>query len=408
MGRYSTGIVAHVAQIAASVSEVGLLSPIILRRDRTLIAGLHRLKAFKLLGRTEISARILDDDDTELAEVDENLMREDLSVLEQSEHLLRREQILHARGIRATVGRDRRTRKGAPSAPLVTTQDMATTVGLSKRATQERMQVARRIVEPARDLLRDTQVAHSTKDLLRISRLKPEVQLAVAEKLAQGASTVRVATTEVTRDGMAGVPSLPPSGDRYQVYCCDIAELPDLVGPETIDAVVCDPPYGDLDSFSKLGEVAAQILKPHGTLFAMSGLYHLPEVLDRLREHLDYHWVICYSRGDASQMIFPRNLATKWKPIVWFQKGSYEGPHVVDRVQGDGSDKTHHEWGQDVAGTQRLIEMVTRPGDIVVDPYLGGGSAALATLRAGRYFIGSDVDETCVTTTLHRIETELR
>ena len=55
-------------------------------------------------------------------------------------------------------------------------------------------------------------------------------------------------------------------------------------------------------------------------------------------------------------MIFPRGLATKWRPIAWYQKGSYEGPHAVDRVQGMGSDKEHHQWGQDVEGFKKLIE----------------------------------------------------
>ena len=180
------------------------------------------------------------------------------------------------------------------------------------------------------------------------------------------------------------------------MHLCGIAELPDLVGPESIDAVMSDPPYAALEAYSVLAEVSAQILKPHGTLLAMSGLYHLPEVLNQMREHLDYHWTISYNLGDASQMIFPRGLATKWKPIAWFQKGSYEGPHAVDRIQGDGADKDFHVWGQDVAGMAKLVEMITPPGQIVADPYLGGGTTALAALGTDRLFIGCDADPDCV------------
>ena len=87
-------------------------------------------------------------------------------------------------------------------------------------------------------------------------------------------------------------------------------------------------------------------------------------------------------------MIFPRTVATKWKPVVWMQKGSYEGSLVVDRVQGSGSEKDHHVWGQDVAGMTKL----------------GGGSAAVAALRSDRFFIGCDTDPNCITTVLNRIE----
>jgi len=38
-----------------SISEIGLLNPITVDREHTLIAGLHRLKATKQLGRTEIT-----------------------------------------------------------------------------------------------------------------------------------------------------------------------------------------------------------------------------------------------------------------------------------------------------------------------------------------------------------------
>ena len=45
---------AKVKAIAASIAEVGLLHPITIRPDRTLIAGLHRLEAYKSLGLAEI------------------------------------------------------------------------------------------------------------------------------------------------------------------------------------------------------------------------------------------------------------------------------------------------------------------------------------------------------------------
>ena len=39
-----------VKDLAKSISEVGLLNPITITTDKTLIAGCHRLEAAKLLG----------------------------------------------------------------------------------------------------------------------------------------------------------------------------------------------------------------------------------------------------------------------------------------------------------------------------------------------------------------------
>ena len=96
-----------VSALAESMaSPVGQLQPIVLLPDGTLVVGNHRVAAARMLGWTTIRATIkdLDELDAELAEIDENLRRTELTVLEQADHLLRREQILEAKGLRATRG----------------------------------------------------------------------------------------------------------------------------------------------------------------------------------------------------------------------------------------------------------------------------------------------------------------
>ena len=75
---------AKVRDLADSISRLGLLNPITLLRTGNLVAVLHRIEACRLLGWTEISAVVLDMDavHAELAQIDENLARNDLTVLE--------------------------------------------------------------------------------------------------------------------------------------------------------------------------------------------------------------------------------------------------------------------------------------------------------------------------------------
>ncbi len=89
-----------VTALAESISQNGLMNPITVTRDGTLISGLHRLEACKLLGWTEIPANVTDLEGlrAELAEIDENLVRSELTVLQQAEHLdtaRKRVQALH-------------------------------------------------------------------------------------------------------------------------------------------------------------------------------------------------------------------------------------------------------------------------------------------------------------------------
>src|SRR5438067_1500191 len=54
----------------------------------------------------------------------------------------------------------------------------------------------------------------------------------------------------------------------------------------------------------------------------------------------------------------------------------------------------------------RLIELYTYAGDLVLDPFLGSGSAAVAATRAGRRYAGYDIDPDYVATARARVEEE--
>jgi ParB-like chromosome segregation protein Spo0J len=90
-----------VEQLASSMKEVGLLNPITIRPREGdmgyyLIAGRHRYEAAKKLKWESVPALILEGitaDDAELAEIDENLIRANLTPAEESLHHARRKEL---------------------------------------------------------------------------------------------------------------------------------------------------------------------------------------------------------------------------------------------------------------------------------------------------------------------------
>lgn len=182
-GRRRSADADKVRQLAASIAEIGLLNPITIAPSGRLIAGLHRLEACRVLGLAEVEVTIINLDplDEELAEIDENLQRNDLTVLEQADHLHRRNQILEEKGQRARVG-DNQHRGGDTVTPPKTTAEIAADMGLSERSAQRRAQIARDLLPDVKEAIRDLPIADSTTQLLELARLPEDEQRAAAQR----------------------------------------------------------------------------------------------------------------------------------------------------------------------------------------------------------------------------------
>jgi site-specific DNA-methyltransferase (adenine-specific) len=59
-----------------------------------------------------------------------------------------------------------------------------------------------------------------------------------------------------------------------------------------------------------------------------------------------------------------------------------------------------------VALPERLIHLFTYRDDLVLDPYMGSGSTAVAAVRTGRHFVGYDTEPEYVATANERVATE--
>ena len=56
---------------------------------------------------------------------------------------------------------------------------------------------------------------------------------------------------------------------------------------------------------------------------------------------------------------------------------------------------------------QRLIDLYTYEGDVVLDPFMGSGTTAVAAVRTGRHYLGYDTDEGYVKAARERVAAEV-
>ena len=168
-----------VQELAKSISETDLINPITVDQDYTLIAGLHRLEAAKLLGWTEIECTVssLEGLMAKLAEIDENFVRKGLSKVEYGELLLQRKEIYESLHPEARRGmRNGQTSKTADSAVLETKsflQDTAEKTGKSLRTIAVEVQAAKNLTSEEKEIIKKAAEKINKTNVLKLARLVP-------------------------------------------------------------------------------------------------------------------------------------------------------------------------------------------------------------------------------------------
>jgi len=180
----------------------------------------------------------------------------------------------------------------------------------------------------------------------------------------------------------------------------------------SVDAIITDPPYARefIDLFAALGELASRVLKPGGSLVVLCGHSYLPQYFELLSRTLDYLWTIgIHLPGGQAVQLYQREVTTFWKPALWFTQGARNGKWVSDFIRTDvnNNDKTHHEWGQSEQMMSQLTERLTLTGDLVLDPFLGGGTTGVVCRKMNRKFIGVEIDKKVAAKAAARIRGEV-
>jgi len=68
-----------------------------------------------------------------------------------------------------------------------------------------------------------------------------------------------------------------------------------------------------------------------------------------------------------------------------------------------GGDKDHHPWGRPIEEARHLIDSFTGIGDLVCDPFCGGGTVPAAAVQLGRRCVAAEMDEEHYRRTVARV-----
>jgi 16S rRNA G966 N2-methylase RsmD len=181
------------------------------------------------------------------------------------------------------------------------------------------------------------------------------------------------------------------------LYLGDFRKIGDKIPDASVDLIFTDPPYDRkaIELFDGLGEFAARVLRPGGSLIAYIGQIQLPDAVADLSKHLRYWWTCsCYHSGPTLLRMNEYGIVNGWKPMLWFVKETRgDKTTFVNDVATGSREKSHHEWQQSEAEARYFIELLTEKDGFVVDPFCGGGTTPAACIGLGRKWAAFEIDE---------------
>src|SRR6266542_3038912 len=205
---------------------------------------------------------------------------------------------------------------------------------------------------------------------------------------------------------------------RFQLERVDAVAWLRTFEDASVDLVVTDPPYESLEKHRAIGTTTRlkHSKASSNDWFAIFPNARFPELFREVYRVLrrDRHfYLFCDPETAFIAKPFAEAAGFKfWKPLVWDKKRIGMGYHYRSRYEfilffEKGKRKLNDLGTADIIECPRifngyptekpvdvsevLVRQSTQPGELVVDPFMGSGSAGAAALRLGRSFAGADI-----------------
>jgi site-specific DNA-methyltransferase (adenine-specific) len=402
------------ALLKADIAERGIAVPVVVDADSGLVVdGAHRVRAWEEL-RAEGTRvpdyprevrRFASDEERLSFSVAANLFRRHLTRTQRADVVARlREMGWSLRRVSDALGVHHETVRRDLEAVAEATRDSSespTVVGRDQKTYPARRPrpAPSIVVRSARD------EARARSALAALGDEAPGTDLRRAEEKARLAALARRRAEDVPAK---------VEGPGWEIRTGDFREVLADIPDQSVDAIVTDPPYNveGVPLYSDLSEFAARVLKPGRLCIAYCGKMALPEHFARLGEHLEYVWTGAIFLPGRHTVFHRKMIFGRWRPVAFFSAGPYDiRTTIVDALWAEGRGEKSpedHPWQQAVAPFERLIEMAGKPGELIVDPFLGSGTTALASLGSGRRFLGCDIDAGAVSLSRERLQQAAR
>jgi len=416
-----------ITQLSASINEIGLLQPITVTSDFRLIAGLHRLTACKHLGWQEIEVNVVDYDSeilSELAEIDENLIRNELTQFDKSIQTSRRKEIYIILHPQTKHGGDR---KSSPQVEdLIKNKTESFVEQTAKATNQSRQNVERnsrrgKILKPLQQLITGSRFEDNGKELDELVKIaddkKGEGIIVAKEVLNIALNNKKYKITDAYKHYKKNIEQIKiqelrkitknieleplqiKEGEwfnlgKHKIYCGSNTDDNFIKNLPNCSFAFADPPYNaNVDEWD-------------------SGFIWNQDYLQ------DFAKVVAVTPGgwQANKLYQDSKMNYIWELACWIKNGMTHGKcgysnwikiaifaHDINKpkisqdfkeitIKTSETIETSHKGRKPYPLMEWLIDLFTDVEDTVLDPFLGSGTTLLQCEKMGRICYGAEMN----------------
>jgi DNA modification methylase len=205
--------------------------------------------------------------------------------------------------------------------------------------------------------------------------------------------------------------------DRYTLYQGDCLDILPTLEPGSVDAVITDPPYGvnftgkaghyrnvptakKNETYNQYNDTDAEWRKT-----ILPTINYLIKISECSAFFMGARRLLSMPEGGEVGGIFLPNGTGigKWgfqcfMHVVFYGKDPYLSRRLGSRpngkygLYGNDSNKINHPVAKPIKALEWVVERCSFPNDLIIDPFMGSGTTGVAAIKAGRRFIGIELD----------------
>lgn len=215
---------------------------------------------------------------------------------------------------------------------------------------------------------------------------------------------------------------------NYTLYLGDSLDIMPTIAPESIDLVITDPPYGDNTDYGRNGKsilnnasVAinyfallqlGKLLKPTGTAYYFTNwkFEHKLRYFIDSTEIFNIKMLIGIVKNNFGMGQAFRNQS-EYCLVLDKGHGVYNLANFSNMLRMEAINHTEeshpHEKGQTML-EKIILHSSNNQDDVILDCFMGSGSMGVAAAKAGRKFVGIEIDPKWFDMACRRIEAAVK